>query len=1096
MSRWRNATYRKLKREDIIMEKDKKYYLGLDMGTSSVGWAVTDENYNLLRVKGKDLWGIREFEEAQTSVERRTHRANRRRHQRELVRIGLLKDYFHDEITKVDPYFYQRLKNSKYHLEDKDDCVRTKNGIFNDKNYDDKKYFEEYPTIFHLRSALIHDTDAHDVRLVYLALVNMFKHRGHFLDATLSTEENSRKLIDVYNEFIFLVQELVGIEFPQTYNFQQFENILGSREHSRSRKAELIADALGIEAKDKKKYEYIRAICGLKVNSDKLFGNLLIDSDKKVEICFTDVNYEEKIPEIIEVIGEECFQILEIMKEIYNIGSLSNIMKGYEYLSDARVAEYKKHAEDLKLLKNVYKRYKTVGEYTAMFRSEETGAYSSYVNSYNTKQGKQRRDLKGRSRDDLYKTIKKQLSKISCSDEDVTYILNEIEKETFLPKQLTSSNGIIPNQVHAKEMKKILMNAESYLPFLNEIDESGFTVSERILKLFSFQIPYYVGPTSSRSSANGGNGWVVRKEEGQVLPWNIEDKIDMKRTSEEFISRMVRRCSYMAGKQVLPKASLEYEAFCVLNEINNLCINGEKISVELKQELYKNLFEKGKKVSRKQIFKYLNNIGLVEDDSQISGIDISINNSLSTYGRFKAILGDDIKTDKCRKMIENIVFWCTVYGDSKKFLKEQLERNYKNELSEEQIKRILGFKFKDWGRMSKELLELQGCDKSTGEIKSLIRTMWDTNYNLMELLNHKQYTFKEELVNNQTNLLKSLSDVQPEDLDEYYFSAPVKRMIWQTILIIKELQDVLGSSPSRLFVEMTRRPDEIKQRTVSRKNKLLELYKQEAKEWKSEIEKADENGTLKSKKMYLYFTQMGRCMYTGKPIDLHSLLNDNKYDIDHIYPRHYVKDDNIENNLVLVDKNANARKSDNYPLDIDIYTSQSNMWKELLRKQLISEEKFKRLTCRTPFTDEQKAGFIARQLVETSQGVKGVTSILKELLPEPDTKIVYSKASNVSEFRKKFDIVKCRSVNEFHHAHDAYLNIVVGNAYYVKFTQNPLDYIQKEYARDEKKYAYNLGKMFDWNISRGNEVAWLRKMMMKSLEQFGLLRKQLQKTHL
>lgn len=34
-----------------------KYYLGLDMGTSSLGWAVTDEKYRLLRMKGKDLWG-------------------------------------------------------------------------------------------------------------------------------------------------------------------------------------------------------------------------------------------------------------------------------------------------------------------------------------------------------------------------------------------------------------------------------------------------------------------------------------------------------------------------------------------------------------------------------------------------------------------------------------------------------------------------------------------------------------------------------------------------------------------------------------------------------------------------------------------------------------------------------------------------------------------------------------------------------------------------------------------------------------------------------------------------------------------------------
>lgn len=106
---------------------EKPYYLGLDMGTNSVGWAVTDQQYNLLKAKGKDLWGIREFAEADTSVERRTHRISRRRRQREQARIGLLNDYFHDAIIAIDPSFFQRLENSKYHLEDKDQNVRYKN---------------------------------------------------------------------------------------------------------------------------------------------------------------------------------------------------------------------------------------------------------------------------------------------------------------------------------------------------------------------------------------------------------------------------------------------------------------------------------------------------------------------------------------------------------------------------------------------------------------------------------------------------------------------------------------------------------------------------------------------------------------------------------------------------------------------------------------------------------------------------------------------------------------------------------------------------------------------------------------------------------
>ena len=48
------------------------YYIGLDIGTSSVGWAVMDENYHLMKKHGKDMWGIREFDEAETAEARRT----------------------------------------------------------------------------------------------------------------------------------------------------------------------------------------------------------------------------------------------------------------------------------------------------------------------------------------------------------------------------------------------------------------------------------------------------------------------------------------------------------------------------------------------------------------------------------------------------------------------------------------------------------------------------------------------------------------------------------------------------------------------------------------------------------------------------------------------------------------------------------------------------------------------------------------------------------------------------------------------------------------------------------------------------------------
>ena len=462
--------------------------------------------------------------------------------------------------------------------------------------------------------------------------------------------------------------------------------------------------------------------------------------------------------------------------------------------------------------------------------------------------------------------------------------------------------------------------------------------------------------------------------------------------------------------------------------------------------------------------------GVLDDENKLSGIDVNINNSLSTYGKFRAILGEKIEEDFYKHMVEEIVFWCTVYGDSKFFVKDKIREKYEDYLSEEQINRIAGFKFKDWGRLSKSLLEMQGCDKSIGESLSLVRMMWETNLNMMELLHNDNYTYKEQLADKQDKSLKSLTELKAEDLDDFYFSAPVKRMVWQTLLIIKELELVLGAPPERLFVEMTRRADDKPTRTVSRKQKFLQLYKtikDEGRDWKDEIERADADGRINSKKMYLYFCQMGRCMYTGEAIDLSNL---GAYDIDHIYPRHFVKDDSLDNNLVLVKKEKNAHKSDTYPIEQEIRDKQKELWNRLKTMNLLNEEKYRRLTGRNSFSDEQKADFIARQLVETSQGTKGVTDILRKMVPT--TTIVFSKASNVSEFRQSRGIPKSRLVNEFHHAHDAYLNIVVGNVYYTKFTQNPLNFIQKEYAKDRVRHEYHLSRMFDFDVSRNGYVAW------------------------
>ncbi|MGN0140622.1 MAG: type II CRISPR RNA-guided endonuclease Cas9 [Roseburia sp.] len=1053
----------------------EKMYLGLDMGTNSVGWAVTDESYQLVRAKGKDLWGARLFDEAQTSAERRMYRISRRRRQREKARLGLLREYFADAIDAVDPGFYQRLDESKYFMEDRGKENQQPYALFSDKDYTDQDYYRDYPTIFHLRKELLESQEKHDVRLVYLALANMFKHRGHFLNASLNAEGICADMCSAYTALAEKAEEF-DIYLQNHIDTHELELLLGEKGCSRSRILENVSGFMEIKKKQKPEYEILCLICGLNGKMRNIFGEEVIDEEhKNMSVSFRDSDYEEKADEIREYIGDEYFELIEAAKEVHDIGLLANIMKGHPYLTIARVEAYEEHQRDLKQLKDVFKRYDRKA-YHDMFRIMKEGNYSAYVGSVNSSDTVVRRNEgKGRKQEELYKTIKAVLKRFPQEDTDVQEILKKIDNETFLPKQLTASNGVIPNQVYVKEMQQILRNAEEYLPFLVEKDASGLTVSQRILQIFSFQLPYYIGPLGQQYKDKPGyNVWAERIAPGKIYPWNINEKIDMKLTAEKFINRTVRHCTYLNGEKTLPKNSLLYEKFTVLNELNNLRINGEKPSVEIKQQIYTELFLCGKKVSLTQLENWLKINGIVEKNAEdfISGIDDGFHNALSSHGKFIGVLGDSACYDENREMIEQIIFWATIYGNDKKFVRERIQEKYGDRLDGNKVKRILGFKFDGWGNLSEKFLNMEGTSKKDGQRRSIICAMWETNDNLMELMG-EQYTYRDTLNSMTVSCEKPLAEWTIEDLDGMYLSAPVKRMVWQTMKIMKELQETLQTDPDRIFVEMPREEGEKGVRKASRKQKLLELYRlirSEEREWKNEIESRTE-AEFRSKKLYLYYLQMGRCMYTGEEINLDDLFNDNLYDIDHIYPRHFVKDDSIENNLVLVRKEKNAHKSDTFPLEEDIRKKQHSKWKILLDRGFITREKYSRLTRTTQFTGEEKAAFISRQLVETRQGTKAITQILQQAFP--NSVIVFSKAGVVSDFRQKFDLQKVRCVNDFHHAQDAYLNIVVGNTYYVKFTSNPLNFIREAEKNPQRnEYKYNMDKIFEKTVQRGNECAW------------------------
>ena len=275
--------------------------------------------------------------------------------------------------------------------------------MFADENYTDTDYFKQYPTIFHLRKELIGSKEPKDVRLVYLAILNMFKHRGHFLNENIGDDTKGRKISDVYDDLRSAVlRNCEETELPET-DGKIIEEILSGRNMSRSKKCEKLSEIMGISKKDKEKYEIIKGICGLKFDANKF----LKVSSEKAELDFTSSSYDETALSVMDIVGSEAFECVEFMKEMYDVALLADILKGEKYLSFAMVRDYEKHHEDLILLKKVVKKYRSES-YDFLFKSTEKGTYSAYVNSVlpDGKNKAKRRDMKERTRENIYNTIK------------------------------------------------------------------------------------------------------------------------------------------------------------------------------------------------------------------------------------------------------------------------------------------------------------------------------------------------------------------------------------------------------------------------------------------------------------------------------------------------------------------------------------------------------------------------------------------------------------------------------------------------------------------------------------------------------------------
>ena len=1086
------------------------YNIGLDIGTGSVGWCLTDNNGHLLKINRKgdngktyrnSAWGVRLFASADTAADCRIKRSTRRRYNRRRTRVIELRKIMSEMIMPVDPNFYARLDEAFLWNEDKSDKAKAPFLLFNDKKLYDIKYYTDYPTIYHLRKYLLETKEKADPRFIYLALHHMMKYRGHFLyegqtfeaiDNIKDTFIELEQLINVY------VKEKEETEYNNKNNnqYEAIKNCLADNKVKNKDKKENITDIfIKVGYDNKYSKELAAAVLGYEFNVGIIVNdNSLTDEDgKALKAKFADAKYEEQEEKLSDTLGERYY-IVEALKKIYSWKVLHSILGDSIFLSCARVDKYEKHGEQLKALKNLFHKYVSQDEYSEFFHQEKNKEGKYIVNYANYIKGIKRlnneTNKNSNANQQLYQSIKKILDKRAADDEVYKNILTEMEQETFLEKINNVDNSAIPYQLNLIEMDKILTQQGVYYKELKDN-------KELLLKMLTSKIPYYVGPLNNNNKGNRNFAWMTKKagkENEKVYPWNVKDVVDIDVTAEDFIKRMTNYCTYLPNEKVLPKESLLYQRYMLLEELSQIRIDGKKLSKEDRKAIINDLFiGKGRvKVSDKDFKEYLDKVNYVKVNGK--GYDVTGYQSddgfacaLSSYNKFRRILG--YVDERNEKMIEDIIYWLTVFED-KDIVKRKINKQYADKFSDEQLKKILKLKFKGWGRYSAKLLNGIKGDMGTTIIEMLEDADERFAYcdycpNFMRIIN-KDEKIKQIIDDNRSiyDGTKDLLDI----IQDMHTSPANRRGIWQTMKVIEEIIEYMGEKPQQIYIEFAREDDfkAKNKRTDSRKkavDKALNKLKEEV------IDEYNENvykelkqyeKRLDEEKVYLYFMQNGKSLYTGEELNLNEPEN---LEIDHIIPYSLSDDDSLDNKaLVLKKENQNKGNKivkEAFPQSF----SDSEMidyWKNLKKAGLISEKKYNNLQ-KNNVDDILTKGFINRQLVETRQIVKAVANLIRDYYNE-QIDVIEVKANlstsvrNMLTYEKKDNngfwvenkdncmFYKNRHMNDYHHAHDAYLANIIGM------------YIQKNYPYLQKELNYSqyrkIWRKYYENAKNNNGVNW------------------------
>ena len=575
-------------------------------------------------------------------------------------------------------------------------------------------------------------------------------------------------------------------------------------------------------------------------------------------------------------------------------------------------------------------------------------------------------------------------------------------------KKLDVSN-VFTTGAYRKEIQKVLERQREYHKELSD------KFQEEYLTIFNRKRKYYEGPGNEKSRTDYGKYTTRTDENGEYI------------TENNIYEKLIGKCSIYEDELRAAVASYTAQEFNLLNDLNNLTINGRKLEENEKRAIVEKVKTSNSINMRKIIAEVMGEKIEEFSGARIDKSEKEIFHKFEAYNKMrKALTEIHVNINEfSREDLDELGRILTINTDKGAIIEEIEKSNlFLEDATRDcliQVRKNNSSLFGKWHSFSLKIMN------------ELIPEMYEQPKEQMSLLIDKG------IGKRNTDKFRGLKYMPVDAASEDIFNPVVRRSVRISFRILNEIMKKYEKL-DEVVIEMPRdRNLEEEKKRIKESQKLNEkemeyIEKKLASIYNISLKSGDYSSQKQLKlKLKLWNEQDGKCLYSGETIEPKDIIQQPElFEIDHIIPRSISFDDS-RNNKVLVYRTENQRKGNQTPYYY--FNHKNGKWSfeqykatviELSKKKEygISRKKVQNLLFSDDITKiDVIKGFINRNLNDTRYASRVVLNTVQSFFDakESGTKVKTIKGSYTHQMRVNMKLDKDRESSYAHHAVDAML---------------------------------------------------------------------------